>query len=308
MKLLSRTGRDDIATLYVAKLASGKFVEFAESVHPPRRSDFDKLVYIVSTMHGCPVSCKFCDAGGFYSGKLSADDIFAQIDCMAQKRFGADAINVRRWKVQFSRMGEPAFNDAVLSVLEQLPTRYGKTCIPSLSSVAPQGTEAFFEQLLGIKKRLYDDNFQLQFSIHSTDMSYRDWLIPVKKWPFEKIAAYAERFYSPGGKKVTLNFAYSAQTEIAPPVLLRYFDTGKFLIKITPVNPTGKAASNNIESGIIPGVNDYPVIREIEAAGYQVILSVGDLEENAIGSNCGQYVTTLLREGKPAGDTAVCLN
>jgi 23S rRNA (adenine2503-C2)-methyltransferase len=31
-------------------------------------------------------------------------------------------------------------------------------------------------------------------------------------------------------------------------------------------------------------------VRDLEAVGYQVILSIGEVEENLIGSNCGQFV------------------
>ena len=34
----------------------------------------------------------------------------------------------------------------------------------------------------------------------------------------------------------------------------------------------------------------YPVVDSLKAAGYDVILSIGEWEENQIGSNCGQYI------------------
>ncbi len=39
-----------------------------------------------------------------------------------------------------------------------------------------------------------------------------------------------------------------------------------------------------------------PLVRELEREGFDVILSIGELRENAIGSNCGQFVTRLDEE------------
>jgi 23S rRNA (adenine2503-C2)-methyltransferase len=36
--------------------------------------------------------------------------------------------------------------------------------------------------------------------------------------------------------------------------------------------------------------------------GYEVILSLGEEEENRLGSNCGQYVQRMLREGRRPKD------
>jgi 23S rRNA (adenine2503-C2)-methyltransferase len=297
MKILKQIGKDDIATVFIADFGNGKLSEFVESVHPPRAKSIKKLVYILSTLYGCPVQCKFCDAGGFYSGKQSAEDIFSQIDYMVKKRFASNKIDVERFKVQFSRMGEPSMNPSVLDVLREFPKRYETPCfIPSLSTIAPNGTEDFFDRLLEIKKEFYDDSFQLQFSIHSTDEKYRNWLMPVNKWSFKAIAEYSKRFYSKGGKKITLNFALDSKTPVNPGDLLKCFDPETFLIKITPINPTHKAYSNKFDSYVNDGNGEYSVLKEFESSGYEVILSVGELEENDIGSNCGQHIVNLLKQ------------
>jgi 23S rRNA (adenine2503-C2)-methyltransferase len=198
MNIVKQTGTEDIATLYIGEFEKGKLVEFVESVHPPRTSDIKKVVFIVSTLNGCPVGCRFCDASNYYKGKLTKEEIFAQIDYLAKKRFGSSDIDVEKFKIQFSRMGEPSFNPAVLDVLKEIPARYrADGLLVSLSTIAPIGAESFFEKLLNIKNKLYKNNFQLQFSLHSTDLNYRKWLIPVNTWSMEQIASYADRFYTP---------------------------------------------------------------------------------------------------------------
>jgi len=293
MKVLASTGRDDIALVYVAEFEGGKLLEFVESVQPPKPRE-EKWVMLVSTLYGCPVGCAMCDAGGYYHGKVSKDELFAQIDFVVRKRYPDGVIPSKQFKIQFARMGEPAFNMAVLDVIDEMPERYHVPgFMPSLSTIAPAGTEKFFERLLEIKNSKYTGgNFQFQFSVHTTDENLRDEMIPVKKWNFAKMSAFGERFYEAGDRKITLNFALAEGMPVDPDVLLRYFSPEKFLIKITPLNPTYQAVEHGLTSYIDPRKNgsDYAIIQAVRAAGYRVILSIGDVEENYIGSNCGQYV------------------
>ena len=298
MKIKARAGTDDVAMVYIAEMDNGKLVEFVESVQPPIPRD-KKWVLIISSLYGCPVGCRFCDAGEYYSGKLSKDEILAQIDYMIDQRFPDRKVTVDKFKIQFARMGEPAFNPSVIDVLEELPVRYDAPgLLPTLSTTAPKSTARFFDRLLKVKKELYNDRFQLQFSIHSTDESLRDWLIPAKKWGFGQIAEYGETFYHNSGRKITLNFALADGMTIEPDVLLSHFTPEKFLVKITPVNPTYRASMHDISSHIQPDIEKYDIIDRLKSAGYDVILSIGELRENLIGSNCGQYITNFRKMEK----------
>jgi len=299
MKVLASTGREDVAMVYIAEIGQGKMVEFVESVQPPLPRE-KKWVLIVSTLVGCPVGCPMCDAGSYYEGKLSREDIFAQIDFLVKKRFPHGSIPVDKFKIQFARMGEPSLNLNTLDVLEELPYRYNAGgLIPSISTIAPAGTDRFFSRLLEIKKNSYSrGRFQLQFSIHTTDEKLRDYLIPAKKWNFAKLAGYGGEFYEKDDRKVTLNFALAEKMPVDPEILLKYFDPGRFLIKITPINPTHQALKNRLSSYIDPyqeEEKDDRLMEELRAAGYEVIVSIGEVEENHIGSNCGQYVMRHLK-------------
>lgn len=302
MKIVASTGKDDIARVYIADFGDGKLVEFVESVQPPlpRR---EKWVLIVSTLFGCPVGCLMCDAGHAYRGKLSKEELFAQIDFLVKKRFPDGNIAVDKFKIQFARMGEPAFNTEALAVLDELPDRYrAPGLIASLSTVAPAGTESFFEKLLEIKTSKYPDGrFQFQFSIHTTDETLRDKLVPIRKWSFAEMASYGERFYKGGDRKITLNFALAAGMPVEPDTLVRYFDPAHFLIKITPLNPTYHAGENGLTSYLdpyLPGGKDA-LIDSLRSAGYDVLVSIGEVEENRIGSNCGQYVLKHMSRQRP---------
>lgn len=299
MKLIGHTGRDEVAMVYLAELGNGRLIEFVESVQPPLPRE-KKWVLMVSTLFGCPVQCLMCDAGSFYRGKLTAEEMLAQIDFLVDKRYPGRAIPADNFKIQFARMGEPALNPAVLDVLKALPGRYqAPGLMPSFSTVAPAGRDDFFAELIRIKNSLYGGGrFQFQFSVHTTDEALRERLIPVKKWNFPEMAAYGERFYKAGDLKITLNFSLAEEAPVEPSHLLKFFDPDRYLIKITPVNPTYQARKSGLTSYINPFAphGDYGLVGELEKAGYQVIVSVGETEENRIGSNCGQYVLTHLRE------------
>ncbi len=217
---------------------------------------------------------------------------------MVVKRFPEKIIPVEKFKIQFARMGEPSLNENVLDVLTELPEIYNAPgLIPSVSTIAPAGTDKFFERLMEIKNELYKEKFQMQFSIHTTDLKKRNWLIPVKKWSFQAISDYGNDFFKDGDKKITLNFALADNMHVNPQELLKYFSPDRFLIKITPVNPTYKALLNELTSfKILKNGKNHELIKDLNKAGYDVILSIGELEENLIGSNCGQFLANYEQE------------
>jgi len=299
MRIVARSENRDIAAVTIAELDNGNLIEFVESVQPPIPR-YKKWVLIVSTMVGCPISCPICDAGDDYRGKLSTADILAQIDYLVRSRFPDGRVPVEKFKIQFARMGDPALNGAVLDVLQELPEIYDAPgLMPTISTVAPASCDAFFTNLLEIKNRIYRERFLLQFSIHTTDQRLRDWMIPVKKWSLDAIADYGKAFYRDGERKITLNFALADGMPVDPDVLLSHFPTEMFLIKITPVNPTYQARKNGIRSLVTPEKETHAIIDTLKNAGYQVILSIGEWEENHIGSNCGQAIIHYRRKQDP---------
>lgn len=306
MRIIAEYGRDEIAKVYVMQLRedlSGEqshpryLIECVESIQPPLSRE-KKWVLIVSSMFGCPVQCKMCDAGGDFQGALTAEEILTQIEYMVHRRFPKGKPLTEKFKIQFARMGEPSLNPAVLDVLQELPTRYDAGSLHiSLSSIAPSsaGAERFFDELIAIKNRYYPKGrFQLQFSLHTSDDKKRDELIPAKKWSFEQIKEYGGRFFQPenGDKKITLNFAAVEGYPLDVELLRAVFDPDCFLIKLTPMNPTVRS----LERGLVSVINPYDaasagiLVEQFRQKGYDVILSIGVPEENQIGSNCGQFI------------------
>ncbi len=305
LKVHASAGNAEFAVVYIVEPRRGDLVECVESIQPPLPRE-KKWVLLVSTMFGCPIGCLMCDAGGYYHGKLTSQEILAQIDFLVEKHYPDRLVPCEQFKIQFARMGEPSLNMGVLDVLRELPHRFAAPgLMPSISTVAPQGSEKFFDELLEIKQEYYGaGHFQFQVSLHTTDPDLRERFIPVKKWSYRQIGEFGERFYAPGDRKITLNFALAQGMPVDPAVLLKFFDPRIFLIKITPLNPTYRARENELVSYVDPlsSGQKYEIIQALQDSGYQVILSIGEREENLIGSNCGQYLRRHLSAVEPMQD------
>lgn len=304
MNIVASAGNQDVAMVYVMDF-DGKLVECVEAVQPPVPRN-EKWVVMISTLFGCPVACQMCDAGGYYQGRVSESEMLEQIQFLISTRYPGGIVPSKQFKIQFARMGEPSFNDQVLDLLEVLPQSIQAAgLMPSLSTIAPRGRESFFERLIEVKNQHYArGKFQFQFSVHTTDQELRDQILPVKKWTFSQMASFGERYYLAGDRKITLNFALADNSPVDVQVLRKYFDPDRFLVKFTPLNPTYQAQKHGLVSYFDQTDGNYsdPLVEEVLEAGYRVILSIGELEENEIGSNCGQYVQRHLHADQPLGE------
>ncbi|MHA1368064.1 MAG: radical SAM protein, partial [Candidatus Heimdallarchaeota archaeon] len=266
MDLVAKFGRDDLAILYVPILREKKWV------------------IIISTMYGCPVRCEMCDAGTYYHGKIPYDIMLEQIDYIISKRYPERIVPVEKLKIQFARMGEPALNPDVNKVMRKLPEIYDAPgLMPCMSTIAPSNAQKFMDEMIEIKDEFYSGgNFQLQFSIHSTDEETRKKVIPYKIWNLQEIAEYGDTFWKKGDRKITLNFAAEKTNPLDPEILREVFDPQKFFIKITPINPTGIAKAHSLQSLIDVDTGEFAKqkIKAIKAKGFEVLLSIGELEEN----------------------------
>lgn len=303
MRVIAAAGCDDLARVYIAQAGAGRYFEFVESLQPPQPRE-KKWVLIVSCLYGCPFACRMCDAGGDYRGRLSRQEIEFQIDYLVERRFPDRVVPCEKFKIQFARMGEPALNPAVLEVIEALPKRLqAPGLIISLSTIAPADCDDFFDKLLAIRESFRPGTFQFQFSLHTSDEERRRELVPARTWSFAAMAAYGRRFFRPGDRKTTLNFALAEGYPLNARQLLNWFDPDLFLIKITPVNPTVRAGENGLRPVFAPDQGNEAIVSDLRRAGYEVIVSIGEFEENAIGSNCGQFIRSYLtrQTNAPAG-------
>lgn len=299
MEIVHSGGNPDIANVMVAKFRGDPdlLAEFVDAKEADSTRE-KKWVVIVSTQFGCPVSCYMCDSGGGYRGDLACSEILSQVDFVVS-RYPAETLrDCEKFKVQFARMGEPALNPSVLGALAELPSRYKtKNIVPCVATTAPAISHRWFEKLLEVKREFYSGKiFQLQFSINSTCDRERDRLMPIKKMGFRDISYFGERFVEGGDRKASLNFALMENYSLDAEVIAKNFSPEKFCVKLTPLNPTETAGGSNLRSlfdGDEISEKGTVFLQDLEKYGFDVIVSVGDLKENELGSNCGQSVRRL---------------
>jgi len=299
MKVVLEKGLDELATVYAAVYRNDEryILEFVDSLSGSKGID-EKWVVVVSSQFGCPVGCMMCDTKDYYMGNPTTEELLSQVDHLVNRRFPDGRIPTSKFKVQFARMGEPALNPNVIEAVRAIPERYDAPgYMPCISTTAPSGSEDFFSALLEMNHEIFKGRFQLQFSIHSTNEGQRAKLMPVAKWDLPGIARYGEEFFT-GGRKVSLNFALASENELDPEVISEHFSPDIFMLKLTPVNPTDQARLHNIVRENI-FEEEIPQMGILKEMGYDVVLSIGDLRENHIGSNCGQ-LAALWKKGHPS--------
>lgn len=291
MEVVARKGNEENAWIYLARFRNSNqyLVEFVDSVEPgiPREK---KWCINISTQFGCPVNCRLCDAGGSFNGNLTKEELLSQVKYVLSTR---NFMRSEKLKVHYARMGEPLMNPAVIESIVELP----EICKPNIpmACIATTAPAASYQQLVKIAeiKDTYYRNgkFQLQFSVNSTDEKVRDYLMPIKKMKLKDLAEFGERYWDVRDRKINLNFALAKNVPADPEVIAQLFIPEKFLIKITPVNPTRSAEKNGLESMIrFEGDPKLKIVEELRKLGFEVIVSIGAKEEIVIGSNCGQYV------------------
>jgi 23S rRNA (adenine2503-C2)-methyltransferase len=310
-QLIATTGRDDLALVYLLQFGedAALTVETVDSIDP-RFARSEKSVIILSTQFGCPVGCTMCDAGSDFRGNLSAAQMLAQIRWVVSRR--PEVMQSAKLKIHFARMGEPALNEGVLEALSQLPRLFeelsGKSMpdacpglLPCIASVAPIGRRAFFEKLMEIKRALYTGRFQLQLSLNSTDETARRKLMPIAQLPLDELSDIGERFFEPGDRKVVLNFALSKGIPVDADKLAKWFNPERFMIKLTPLNPTEQAEQSGLASVLSPAAPEAAeaLVARFEQLGFDTIVSIGEPEEIAIGSNCGQLARSRRAQPQP---------
>lgn len=256
----------------------------------------EKWVATISTQHGCPMYCKFCDcpAYGFY-GNVSLYLLWEQIAAILRSE---SVSHTKRFNVHFARMGEPTFNKNVLTFaeycLKPLVNYYIKadTIHPVVSTMLPKSNknlEQFLLKWCDIKNCRYSGEAGLQFSINSTDNEQRDEQFGGMSLSLEEISALAEKLPMPVGRKYALNFAVTSKTILDAKQLSKLFDKEKFIVKITPIHQTKTAVANGFD--VTSAYTKYDVYRQFEKPlledGWQVIVFVPSLEEDSDRITCG---------------------
>lgn len=163
------------------------FLGLSKEIRGVKNTDVDlhyKWVTTISTQHGCPMRCKFCDCPKVgFKGNISLEDLAYQVETAVlegKENEGVDYTD--RFNLHFARMGEPTFNRDVLKFtrekLRDLVSKHikAKTIHPVVSTMLPRGNKDLMQFLLDwceIKNNDYAGEAGLQFSINSTDDTER---------------------------------------------------------------------------------------------------------------------------------------
>ena len=285
-----------------------KWFEFLDCEDPPapRR---EKWVIMISSQFGCAIGCRFCDAGNFgYRGNLTVEELLGQVRFALSTHPEIEAAKVPKLKVHVARMGEPTLNRAVLPALEMLG-RSGALpgLLPSISTMAPRCdlSRRFLDDLIALKDEVFSGGrFQLQFSLHSTDEEARRALIPARKWSLEEIAAFGERWFKPGDRRVTLNVALPDDIPFDPALAGRLFPPERFLFKFTAVHNTLRGDGNALTKVWHEAPERIArIAAELKSRGFQTIVNPCLPEEVRAGLSCGQLALSVA--GKAADREAI---
>ena len=275
------------------------FLGLHKEINGVKHKDVDlskKWVATISTQKGCPMKCQFCDCPKYgFHGNASIEDLCYEIETILEHE---TTKNTDRFNVHFARMGEPTFNQNVLTFakehLRELTKKYidAKTIHPVVSTMLPKGNKNLKQFILDwceIKNKDYNGEAGLQFSINSTDNNQRDAQFNSKSLSLEEISQLAKELPQPVGRKYTLNFAVTKDTILDAERLTKLFDPKMFIVKITPIHETNSAVQNGFD--VTTSYDDYDVYREFEQplvkAGWDVIVFVPSHEEDSDRITCG---------------------
>lgn len=256
----------------------------------------DKWVATISTQKGCPMKCQFCDCHKYgFHGNASLDDLCYEIEQILQNE---TTKYTKRFNVHFARMGEPTFNKNVLTFAEEdlkdLVNHYIKADIihPVVSTMLPKSNpdlKQFIKEWCRIKNDVYNGEAGLQFSINDTNDNNRNKTFNNMSLSLFDISDLSDELPAPVGRKYTLNFAVTKDSEVAPDVLNYLFDKNKFIIKITPIHKTHSAIDNGYDVGNT--YTDFDVYKQFEEplvkSGWDVIVFIPSEEEDSDRITCG---------------------
>ncbi len=282
------------------------FLGYTKEINGVAHSTVDirnKWVATISTQHGCPMKCTFCDVPKFgYHGNVSVDNLAYQLRTIMSnenlKLNPFEKYHTERFNVHFARMGEPTFNEAVLVFTKY----YLHECVgdfiktrdihPVLSTMLPKGNKNlndFLWEWCAIKNECFKGNAGLQFSINSTDEEQRNKQFNNQSLSLKEISEISKHLPYPNGRKYTLNFAVTKDTIIDVDVLDKLFNKYEFIVKITPIHETNNAISNGFDVG--ESYSDYSVYEKFEKPlidrGWEVIVFVPSKEEDSDRITCG---------------------
>lgn len=261
----------------------------------------EKMVITISSQYGCSMKCNFCDVPLVGPG---INATLADLRRMVIEGIGLypSVAKTKRLNIHYARMGEPTFNWDVLLhaedyLLNDVKTSgfLARTIHPVVSTMLPKINKELKDYLkywMWIKNHIYKGEAGLQLIINSTSEKQRDRMFGGSSLSLSNISRLCEELPNPVGRKITLNFAISDHTEIDGVLLANFFDTTKFMCKITPIHETVSAKKNNVFTS--EGYDNYYPYEKAEytlkEAGFDVLVFIPSHKEDESKITCGNAI------------------
>ena len=260
----------------------------------------DKMVVTVSTQKGCPMSCNFCDCPKVgFKGNATLAELLSEITT-AISMSGLE--KGKRLNVHYARMGEPSFNFNVIEsarVVGEFANNYYEEYYPVVSTMCPKSNRRLKEFLaqwtdLMIKSK-WNGGLGLQFSINTLNEEDRNKMFNNQSLSLQEISDIIAELPAPVGRKYTLNFAVTSDSNLDVDLMNKYFDKEKCIVKITPIHETVEAVNNSYEI-----IKDFDVYEKFEKPlvedGWDVIVFVPSQEEDSDRITCGNALISEKKE------------
>lgn len=226
---------------YYTKDAIGRKQNILRSGEPGSR--LERWMIGVSVMSGCPVGCRFCATASLPRCRyLRSDEILSQVQFILDQNPEINPNDCKEFKINYTRMGEPFLNlHAVQETIARINVTYPNVH-HYVSTIGIKGAEFSWIR----------DNITLQFSVHSFDETYRDWLIPyLRKMSLEEIG----KVRTGSNLKTTINLTLVREDDFSIQALQRLFDPNVHFIKLSPINPNCVSELNQMGAGVITQTN-----------------------------------------------------
>lgn len=258
----------------------------------------EKWVITISTQYGCSMNCKFCDVPKVGKGiNATYGDLKNQI--VTGLSMHPEIMHTNRLNVHYARMGEPTWNDNVLTftknMRKELMPYIGNSLIhPVISTMLPKANEnleKYLHEWMEIKNHDFFGDAGLQFSINSTSDTERNDMFRGNSLSLDEISRIGKDLDMPRGRKITLNFAV-ADYEVNAEKLRDLFCPEKFVVKLTPMHKTHTALENGIETnGDYTTMYPYSQIEEdLKGVGFDVLVFIASEYEDLGRITCGNAI------------------
>lgn len=259
----------------------------------------EKWVITISTQYGCSMGCRFCDVPKVGAGvNVTLNDLTEQILYAIKQHPEVSA--TKRLNIHYARMGEPTWNNSVLSHAKKVkedikPFLINSLVHPVVSTMLPKANKnliPFLQEWCEIKNNLFNGDAGLQFSINSTNEAQRHYLFSGNSLSLDKISEIGKLLPEPVGRKYALNFALSDSTIINGKRLRNLFHPDKFMCKITPLHRTSSCRENGLHTS--DGYEAFTPYKDVEKDlidnGFDVIVFVPSYDEDDGLITCGNAV------------------